>query len=63
MNDSEKDMILCRLLKCEPSELIGNERKLYEVVLNLLKENRKLKEKIKYYELLQERDCDEEFEL
>jgi len=70
MDESEKERILSRFLKCEPEELVGNEKKLFDAIMKIAderdaykRENQILKKKIEYYKMIAERDCDEEFEL
>ncbi len=70
MDESQKEMILSRFLKCEPEDLVGNEKKLFDALLKVAKErdsykreNQVLKRKLEYYKMTAERDCDEEFEL
>lgn len=70
MNENEKELILSKFLKCQPEELVGSEKKLFEAILKIAgerdaykKENQALKKKIEYYRMTVERDCDEEFEL
>lgn len=70
MDESQKEMILSKFLKCQPEELIGSEKKLFEAIMKIAderdaykRENQALKKKIEYYRMTAEIDCDEEFEL
>ena len=70
MNENEKEMILSKFLKCQPEELVGSEKKLFEAILKIAeerdsykRENQALKKKIEYYRMTVDRDCDEEFEI
>ena len=60
-----KEMILSRFLKCQPEELVGNEKKLFDAILKIADERdyykKKYEELKEYYKSM--RDCDEEFEL
>lgn len=68
MSENEKEMILSKFLKCQPDELVGSEKKLFEAILKIADERdlykRKYKEaqeKLDYLKSI--RDCGEEFEL
>ena len=70
MDESKKEMILSRFLKCQPEELVGSEKKLFDAIMKIAderdaykRENQELKKKIEYYKMTVDRDCDEEFEL
>lgn len=70
MDENEKEMILSRFLKCQPEDLLGNEKKLFDAIMKIAderdtykRENQVLKKKIEYYKMTAGRDCSEEFEL
>lgn len=72
MDESQKEMILSRFLKCEPEDLVGNEKKLFEAIMKIANERDYYKHERDYYKNKYEefkeytksmRDCDEEFEL
>lgn len=68
MSENEKELLLSKFLKCSPEDLIGSEKKLFDVLVAVM--NEKDYYKRKYEELKQKqeflknsRDCYEEFEL
>lgn len=72
MDENKKEMILSRFLKCQPEELLGNERKLFDAIMKIADERDYYKRESEYYKNKYEefkeyaksmRDCDEEFEL